>query len=133
MFVSQSEEEDAGEGLFLKRGVNQNGQKLVSSLKSQIYKCLAEGNSRKLSGLLLWPTETEGRGELRFVKPFLFSDGEGRHEHQRQGGGACLCFWPWQRFTERVAAERGFTLVVLNLICRICFLTSLPNTGGAIA
>ena len=36
VFVSQSEEDDAGEGLFLKRGVNQNDQKLASSFKSQI-------------------------------------------------------------------------------------------------
>ena len=47
---------------------------------------------------------------LGFLNLFLFSDGKGRHEHQRKGGGACLCFWPRQGFTKRVAAQRGLPL-----------------------
>ena len=87
VFVAQSEERDAGDGLFLKRRVNLNDPKLVSSFKSE---CLVLGNSRKLGGLLLWPKETEGRGELRFLDPFLVGGdgilvgGDGRHEHQRE-------------------------------------------------
>ena len=64
VFVAQSQERDAGEGLFLKRRVNHNDPKLVLS------ECLVTGNSRKLSGLLLWPGKAKGRGELRFLDPF---------------------------------------------------------------
>ena len=69
VFVTQSEEREAGDGLFLKRRVNHNDPNLVSSFKSEFP--LVTGNSRKLGGLLLWPGETEGRGELRFLDPFL--------------------------------------------------------------
>ena len=69
VFVAQSEEREAGDGLFLKRRVNHNDPNLVSSFKSEFP--LVTGNSRKLSGLLLWPGETEGRGELRLLDPFL--------------------------------------------------------------
>ena len=69
VFVAQSEERGAGDGLFLKRRVNHNDPNLVSSFKSEFP--LVTGNSRKLGGLLLWPGETEGRGELRFLDPFL--------------------------------------------------------------
>ena len=62
VFVTQSEEREAGDGLFLKRRVNHNDPNLVSSFKSEFP--LVTGNSRKLGGLLLWPGETEGRGEL---------------------------------------------------------------------
>ena len=67
--MAQSEERGAGDGLFLKRRVNLNDPKLVSSFKSEFP--LVTGNSRKLGGLLLWPGETEGRGELRLLDPFL--------------------------------------------------------------
>ena len=138
VFVAQSEEREAGDGLFLKRRVNLNDAKLVSSFKSEFP--LVTGNSRKLGGLLLWPGETEGRGELRFLDPFLVGGdgilvgGDGGHEHRREGGGASLCFWAGQGFTKRVASGRGYLgNNVSKLICRTCSLTTLSHTGGAIA
>ena len=63
VYVAGSEEKGAGEGLFLKRRVNH-----ISAFKSE---CLVKGNSRKPSGLLLWPEESEGRGELCFLHLIL--------------------------------------------------------------
>ena len=81
VYVAGSEERGAGEGLFLKRRVNH-----ISAFKPE---CLVKGNSRKPSGLLLWPEESEGRGELCFLHLILLDgevgvllDGEGWDEHQ---------------------------------------------------